>query len=187
VDCLFWQRAGTGERDAAAAKDRWARGTERRFGAWGRTLWEDGRLAGMIQYGPSAAFAHARGMPAGPPSGDAALVTCAHLAGEDPAGLCERLLLECLADLKARRVRAVEAFALRHPPDAPPADRFGAHLTIFDRTFLLRFGFGEVREAGPVALMRLELGGLERTPAGALAALRARLAVPARHAPPAPA
>ena len=56
-------------------------------------------------------------MPGGPPGRDAALVTCTFLEADDPAGACERLMLEALADLKARGFPAVEAFALRYPEE----------------------------------------------------------------------
>ncbi|HWH15559.1 MAG TPA: hypothetical protein VNT51_12510, partial [Miltoncostaeaceae bacterium] len=125
-------------------------------------------------------------LPAGPPGRDAALITCAYLAGDDLAGVCERLLLEALADLQSRRVAAVEAFALRHADEVPLSTRFDVHHTLFDRTFLQRFGFWTVRSAGQVSLMRLELGGLERAPAGRLARLAARLhPEPVPHAAPA--
>ena len=127
---------------------------------------------GLMQYGPQGAFPRAQVLPAGPPSRDAALLTCVYLAGDDPAGACERLLLEALADLKARRVTAAEAFALRYPDEVPLRDRFLGHHTLFDRTFLTRFGFSPVRGAGQVALMRLAIGGLAP---GRVASARAAL------------
>jgi len=173
-DCVFWQQP-RGPVSDAAVKERWARGMERRVGSWGRVLREGDAFRGLIQYGPARAFGRAATMPAGPPGRDAALITCAYLAGDDLAGACERLLLEALADLKARGVAAVEVFALHHPDEVPLAARFDVHHTLFDRTFLQRFGFWTVRSAGQVSLMRLELGGLERAPAGRLARLAARL------------
>jgi hypothetical protein len=141
----------------ASVKRRWARTAVRRFGPWGRVLHEQGAFRGMIQYGPRALFPRTRIMPAGPASADAAVVTCVYLGDVDRAGTCERLFLEALADLQGRGIAAVEAFAINYPDDVPTDDRFGAHHTLFDRTFLEHLGFGAVRMAGQVALMRLEL------------------------------
>jgi hypothetical protein len=159
VDCVFWQNLRLSTEPQQ--KRRWERTMEERVGPWGRVLRDGERFLGLLQYGPQSAFPRAQIMPAGPPSRDAALITCAYLGDEDPAGTCERLVLEALADLKSRRVRVVETFALRYPDDVPPADRFAGHHTLFDRTFLTRLGFSPVRGVGQVSLMRLEIDGLE--------------------------
>lgn len=158
VSCTFWQhdRVASDERRKSA----WAEAVQRRHGGFGRVMREDGAFRGMLQYGPGAVFPRAVAMPAGPPGRDAALITCSFLQGEDPEGACERLLLEALADLKARDLRAVEAFALRHPDEAGPGERYLGHHTLFDQELLERLGFVRVRSTGPVALMRIELGGL---------------------------
>ena len=181
VDCVFWQ--GLRGVSDARRKDRWSRETESRFGAWGRILHEGPRYLGMMQYGPQAAFPRAQVLPAGPPSRDAALLTCVYLAADDPGGACERLLLEALADLKARGVAAAEAFALRYPDEVPLYDRFLGHHTLFDRTFLTRFGFSPVRSTGQVSLMRLAIGGLAPARAAVARDALARL----RPAEPGPA
>ncbi len=159
VSCVFWQhdRLVTDERHKAA----WAESFGRRHGAFGRVLRDGPAFRGMVQFGPADAFPRALSLPAGPPSRDAALVTCTFLEGEDPAGSCERLLLEALADLKAREVAAVEAFALAYDDDVPAAERFLGHHTLFDRAFLEGLGFVAVRSRGDVALMRIDIGGLE--------------------------
>jgi hypothetical protein len=158
VSCVFWQdhRAVTDER----RKEAWTESFSRRHGAFGRVMHEGARFRGMIQYGPAGSFPRALGLPAGPPGRDAALVTCTYLDGEDPAGACERLMLEALADLKAQDTVAVEAFALSYPDEVPAADRFLGHHTLFDREFLEGLGFSAVRTHGQVTLMRIALGGL---------------------------
>jgi hypothetical protein len=158
VSCVFWQdhSAITDER----RKEAWTESFSRRHGAFGRVMHEGARFRGMIQYGPAGAFPRALGLPAGPPGRDAALVTCTYLDGEDPAGACERLMLEALADLKAQGVVAVEAFSLSYPEEVPPEDRFLGHHTLLDRDLLERLGFSIVRTHGQVGLMRIALGGL---------------------------
>ena len=129
-------------------------------GSWGRVLWADQQFQGLIQYGPATHFARSRFLPAGPPSGDAALVTCMWVDDEDPVGIAERLVLEALADLKSRGAVAVEAFAvILEEEDRQP--QHAGHRTLQDAELLERLGFSVVRAEGAVALMRLELGGLQ--------------------------
>jgi hypothetical protein len=184
VSCTFWQhdRVTSDER----RKDAWADAVQRRHGGFGRVMSEGGAFRGMLQYGPGEVFPRAMAMPAGPPGRDAALITCSFLEAEDPEGACERLLLEALADLKARDVAAVEAFALRHPDEAGPGERFLGHHTLFDLDLLERLGFAAVRSTGHVALMRIQLGGLVAGPglvAGVLRVVRGALEPEPRGAP----
>src|SRR5436309_1794171 len=75
-ECVWWQsRAGR-----STNKPRWIEKTEDDWGAWG-TIYSDenGRLLGSMQYGPAELFPRAAELPAGPPSPDAVLVTCAYL------------------------------------------------------------------------------------------------------------
>ena len=185
VSCVFWQhdRLVTDERHKAA----WAESFGRRHGAFGRVLRDGPAFRGMVQFGPADAFPRALALPAGPPSRDAALVTCTFLEGEDPAGSCERLLLEALADLKARGVAAVEAFALAYDDEVPVAERFLGHHTLFDRAFLEGLGFVAVRSRGDVALMRIDIGGLEPGPGLVAQAVRLlrNAATPGVHGAPA--
>lgn len=168
--CVFWQEP---DRTLdARRKERWVERIESRLGRYGVVVREDGEFRGLLQYGPPEVFRRAQSMPAGPPGHDAALVTCAYLARHDPVGVLERLLLEALADLKARGLAAVEAFALDAHDDS---DERGPHHTLFDRAVLERLGFMPVRAEGPVTLMRLPLGGLQEAPARA-ASTASRLA-----------
>lgn len=156
VNCIFWQsqRAVSG----AGPKARWVSEFEEEHGSWGRILLDGDEFLGMLQYGPAAAFPRARTLPAGPPHSGGALLTCAFLSNADPCGALERLLLEALADLKARDVPSVDAFATAHPPGME-----AGHHTLFDRAILVRLGFAPMRTRGPVSLMRLALGGIERS------------------------
>ncbi len=138
-------------------------------------LTEQGAFRGVIQYGPRTLFPRTRIMPAGPASADAAVVTCVYLSAADRAGTCERLFLEALADLQARGLPAVEAFAINYPDDIPDDERFDAHHTMFDRDFLEHLGFAPVRSAGQVSLMRVAFDEAAREPPSRRDRARARL------------
>ena len=76
-DCVWWQSRG----NKTASKERWTERVEDEWGEWGTIyLDDDGRFLGLMQYGPSGLFPRAADLPAGPPSDDAVLVTCAYLA-----------------------------------------------------------------------------------------------------------
>ena len=158
TDCVFWQTLrGDADWKRRAA---WADRTERDFGPWGRVLADGDDVRGIMQYGPSGAFPRAKVLPAGPPSRDAALVTCAYVTGDDAAASMERLLLAALADIKGRGLAAIELFAMRYPDEVHPSERAHLNHTLFDMEMLDRLGFRPVRRKGQVSLMRLELGGL---------------------------
>ncbi|MGI9538995.1 MAG: hypothetical protein ACR2N6_02465 [Miltoncostaeaceae bacterium] len=159
VDCVFWQHA-TKVSDVRA-KQRWSDDTQAADGSWGRMLLEDERFRGLVQYGPSGRFVRAKALPAGPASADAGLITCTFLAPDDAPGSAERLVLEALADLKARGLPAAEAFALSYPDEVTISERFVGHHTLFDRAFLEGLGFASSRNQGQVSLMRLDLSGIE--------------------------
>ncbi|MGI9116143.1 MAG: hypothetical protein ACR2JV_00725 [Gaiellales bacterium] len=149
--CTWWQ--------GGADKERWAAGVEGRFGAWGMLYREDGRTVGIVQYGPSADFAHARRLPAGPPSRDAILITCALVDPDAGPWVVQRLLLAVAGETRDRGLIALEAFATPvERPDAP-------HLVPLPRAQLEEIGFAPVREAGEIALLRLDLRGLVTVPA----------------------
>ncbi len=76
-DCVWWQSRG----HKTASKERWMARAEEEWGEWGSVYFDDdGRVLGSMQYGPSHLFPRAHDLPAGPPSGDAVLVTCSYLA-----------------------------------------------------------------------------------------------------------
>ncbi|MFM9125271.1 MAG: hypothetical protein ACKOSO_09045 [Actinomycetota bacterium] len=153
--CTWWQ--------AGADKERWAQGVEGRFGAWGMLYRDDdtGRTLGLVQYGPVGAFRHARRLPAGPPSSDAVLVTCALLEPEAGPWVLQRLLLAVAGETRDRGLIALEAFATHvERPGAP-------HLVPLPRAALEDIGFAPLREDGEVALLRLDLRGLVTVPVAA--------------------
>jgi hypothetical protein len=158
VDCVFWQfRDGR-----AAGKERWAERMEEDWGAWG-TLYrgEGDRLLGFIQYGPAGRFPRAGELPAGPPSPDAVLLTCAYLVDRSSPWVLQSLFLAVIGEVRDRGVKAIETFGYRYPEGATSYERVLVHRTVFPSDFLADFGFTAVRWEGDVCLARLELGGLQ--------------------------
>jgi hypothetical protein len=155
--CVWWQsRAGR-----VASKERWMERAETEWGPWG-TLYrdDDGRLLGSIQYAPAELFPRAGELPAGPPSEDAVLVTCAYLVANAMPWVEQSLFLAAIGDARDKGARALEAFAYRYPEGESTYERFLVHRTVFPRDFLADFGFTTVRAQGRVELARLDLGGL---------------------------
>ncbi len=156
-DCVWWQS----RRGRTVEKDRWREKVEDEWGAWGTLYYDDdGRLLGSMQYGPSGLFPRAAELPAGPPSDDALLVTCAYLSDRSTPWVMQSLFLAAIAEARDRGAAAVEAFGYRHPGGASLHERFIVHRTIFPHDFLSDFGFLVLRTEGAVELCRLELGGL---------------------------
>ena len=155
--CVWWQsRAGR-----TAVKDRWVAKVEDEFGAWGALYRDDdGRLLGSMQYGPAPLFPRATELPAGPPSADAVLVTCAYLVANALPWVEQSLFLAAIGEARDKGAKALEAFAYRYPEGESAYERFLVHRTVFPRDFLADFGFQTVRAEGRVELVRLELGGL---------------------------
>jgi len=157
-ECIWWQ-SRTGKR---ANKERWMERTEDEWGAWG-TVYRDehGRTLGSMQYGPADVFPRASELPAGPPSPDAVIVTCAYLVDPSTPWIVQSLFLAAIGDARDMGAKALEAFAYRYPEGESAYERFLVHKTIFPRDFLSDFGFLTVRAVGRVELVRLELGGLQ--------------------------
>jgi hypothetical protein len=156
--CVWWQSSGR----RRSVKPEWIRDTEAAWGAWGAIYHDDdGRTLGSIQYGPATAFPRAWELPAGPPSEDSALITCAYLVDRATPWVLQSLFLAAIGDAKDKRAKALEAFAYSYAEGESAYERFLVHRTVFPRDFLSDFGFETVRRAGQVELVRLELGGLQ--------------------------
>jgi len=157
-ECIWWQSRTAGRR---VDKQRWIEKAETEFGAWGTVYYDDdGRVLGSMQYGPARLFPLGDELPAGPPSEDAVLVTCAYLLDRSNPWVLQSLFLAAIADAKDKGAAALETFAYRYPEGESDYERFLVHRTVFPRDFLADFGFRTVRTSGPVELARLELGGL---------------------------
>jgi hypothetical protein len=162
--CVWWQSRGNREPE----KDKWIARAEEDWGAWG-TLYrdDDGRVLGTLQYGPSELFPRAYDLPAGPPSDDSVLVTCAYLVTDSQPWVEQSLFLAAIGEARDKGAKALEAFAYRYRDTVPSSDRLLVHRTIFPRDFLADFGFRTVRSVGRIELARLELGGLVAVEEGA--------------------
>jgi hypothetical protein len=158
VGCVFWQSRGS----RSPSKERWAERIEEAWGPWGTLYHGDAdRLLGFIQYGPPGHFPRSFELPAGPPSDDAVLITCAYLVDPRAPWILQSLFLAVIGEARDRGVKAIETFGYRYPEGETAYERFLVHKTIFPSDFLADFGFFPVRWEGEVALARLEVGGLE--------------------------
>ena len=156
--CVWWQSRSTGR---VPDKSRWIEKAESDFGAWGSVYYDDdGRVLGSMQYGAARLFPRAAELPAGPPSDDAVLVTCAYLVDRSSPWVLQSLFLAAIGDARDKGAAALEAFSYRYHEDESDYERFLVHRTVFPHDFLADFGFRAARTSGPVQLARLELGGL---------------------------
>ena len=107
---------------------------EDEWGAWGTIYYdESGRVLGSMQYGPGELFPRAAEVPAGPPSADAILVTCAYLVDASTPWVMQSLFLAAIGeanDRGARRSRRSRS-ATR---GGGAYERFQVHKTIFPGT-----------------------------------------------------
>ena len=156
-ECIWWQtREGR-----SVDKRKWIEKAENEWGPWGTVYYDaDGRVLGSMQYGPAELFPRAAELPAGPPSDDAVLVTCAYLVEQSSPWVMQSLFLAAIGDARDRGTKALETFAYRYGEGESQYERFQVHKTIFPSDFLGDFGFRTVRTSGFVDLARLEFGGL---------------------------
>lgn len=155
--CVWWQSRGA----RGASKEKWIHEIEDDWGVWGTVYYDnDGRVLGSMQYGPSAHFPRGAELPAGPPSADAVLVTCAIIVDRTTPWVLQSLFLAAIGDAKERGAKALEAFGYHYDDGADGESRFHLHRTVFPSDFLADFGFYPVRIEGRVELARLELGGV---------------------------
>jgi len=157
-NCIWWQSRG----GRATDKRRWIEKVEDDWGAWGAVYHDDdGRLLGSMQFGPARFFPRAQELPAGPPSGDAFLITCAYLVERSTPWVMQSLFLTAIGEAREKHASAIETFAYRYSEGESAYERFEVHRTVFPRDFLADFGFRTLRAQGRVELCRLELGGLQ--------------------------
>src|SRR5215471_3052691 len=181
--CIWWQSRGNREPE----KRKWIERAEDEWGAWGTVYRDDdGRVLGSMQYGPASLFPRAADLPAGPPSDDAVLVTCAYLLTDTQPWVEQSLFLAAIGEARDKGVRALEAFAYRYREATPTAERFLVHRTVFPSDFLADFGFRTISSVGRIELARLDFGGLQPVEEGAREKVL-RVVQDAFHPAPAPA
>jgi len=157
-ECVWWQSRGSRGTD----KSRWIAKAEEEWGSWGTVYRDDdGRLLGSMQYGAARLFPRASEIPAGPPSDDAVLITCAYLVDLSTPWVMQSLFLAAIGEARDRGAKALETFAYRYPEGESAYERFLVHRTVFPSDFLADLGFRTVRAQGFVELARLEFGGLQ--------------------------
>ena len=152
-DCAWWQGFDDGWDQPEQAED-WERRAEESLGGWGKLALADGRLLGLIQFGPAALFPRVSRLRPGPQTGDPVFFTCSMVTSEADEPARKSLMLAALADLLQMETETAEAFCYKKPGSDQPG-----HL--FDREFLRSCGFHPVRSSHNVQLMRLEFGGLQ--------------------------
>jgi hypothetical protein len=175
--CTWWQEPPSAP--APLLRGDWEAEVDAEAGMFGRALLEGDAVLGWMQAAPGALVPRARRLPAGAPSADAYLLTCAYFYDEQFLPGFQILLQDLVAALKHRRAVALEAYGLRTPQ---PDERFMGYLreiNLFNGHVLEGNGFARLRTAGLVARYRLELGTLVAT------ARRSRVA--AEQPKPAPA
>jgi hypothetical protein len=157
--CVWWQSRGVRRE---TDKARWMERVEDEFGSFGMVYYgdDDKQALGLLQCGPAPLFPRAYELPAGPPSAEAMLVTCAYIVDESTPWVLQSLFLAVIGEVRDRGAASIEAFAYRYPEGESAYERFRVHKTVFPADFLEDFGFRIVRTAGRIGLARLELGGL---------------------------
>jgi hypothetical protein len=156
--CVWWQSRG----ERSVNKEKWIERAEEEWGPWGTVYYDtDRRLLGSMQCGPAELFPRAAELPAGPPSDDAVLVTCAYLVDSSSPWVMQSLFLAAIGEARDKGAHALETFSYHYREGESQYERFQVHKTIFPEDFLADLGFRIVRRAGLVGLARLEFGGLQ--------------------------
>jgi len=160
--CTWWQTGvpcGPGD-----ARLWWERAVEDEAGFFGKALLDGDAVIGWLQGAPAWLVPRARRLPAGPPSADAWLLTCAYLYDEEYLGGFQHLLLDIAAALKNRRVGALEAFARRRTRAEGALRGYLRDQNLFHPEVLEGAGFRAVCVSGEVARYRLDLATVVAVP-----------------------
>src|SRR5437588_11226717 len=123
-DCIWWQTREGRSTD----KRKWIEKAETGWGPWGTVYYDaDGRVLGSMQYGPAGLFPRAAELPAGPPSDDAVLVTCAYIVHPATPWVMQPLFLAAIRDARDKGPKGLETFAYPYPDGLTTSERFRVH------------------------------------------------------------
>jgi len=163
ADCVWWQRPA-GARPQPGDRAAWEAAAEAEAGFFGRALLEGDAVVGWMQTSAASLLPRARHLPAGPPSCDAYVLTCAYFYDEAYLRGFQFLLQEVEAALKHRGVAALEAFGLRRARPGDPFTGYLRELNLFHPEVLEGCGFRAAQVKGEIVRFRLDLATLVETP-----------------------
>jgi hypothetical protein len=178
--CVWWLTR-PGMSSGPGLRREWEREAEAEAGFFGRALLDGDAVIGWMHVAASRLTPRARCLPAGPPSPDAYLLTCAYFYDEEYLHGFRFLLQEIEAALKHRRVPALEAFGLTRARGDDAFRGYLRELNLFNPDVLEGGGFRRVQEKGEVARFRLDLGAVIEVPRRSAA--RERVQAPAGTQP----
>lgn len=151
--CAYWESTSKVEvnnvfEEGNLTKEHWYNIVLTEWGSCGKLLLQGGEVLGYSQYAPSSFFPQLEFIPLGSVSSDAIYLSCLYIPlSLRDRGLGKVLLNSIQKDLLRRGYRAIETFARRAPAQNPSGWI----------EFYLKNGFQIIREAGLLALMRLDL------------------------------
>ncbi|HOU27991.1 MAG TPA: hypothetical protein PLB39_00845 [Thermoleophilia bacterium] len=161
--CAWWLTRRDDTRDAGLRRA-WEREAEAETGFFGRALVDGDAVIGWMHVAAARLVPRARCLPAGPPSPDAHLLTCAYFYDEEYLHGFRLLLHEVEAALKQRQVPALEAFALGRTPEGDAFRGYLRALNLFNADVLEGDGFQRVQCKGDVVRLRIDLAALVEAP-----------------------
>jgi hypothetical protein len=135
--------------DPGLEKEAWVSSTLLEWGSCGKLVQVDGLTAGYVIYSPPVYVPRSIAFPTSPVSGDAVLLTTAHVLPEFSGGGLGRMLLQGVAkDLTRRGIRAIEAFG---------DTKWDGPGCVVPAEYLLAVGFKTVRPHHRYPRLRLDL------------------------------
>jgi ribosomal protein S18 acetylase RimI-like enzyme len=123
--CLYWQAGVPFDEKKKLEMERekreWLNKVIREFGNCAFTAYFSGVPIGFIQYAPPNFFPQVKEYASGPPSEDAVFLACLYITKKESRrkGLGTAMLKELLAELKQRKIKAVETFARKNSENNP--------------------------------------------------------------------
>ena len=153
--CVFWElSAPLGEQatqfgSPELEKEAWVSEVLLEWGSCGRVVYMRGAPAGYVMYAPPSAVPRAAGLPTGPVSADAVLLTTMQVMPEFSGEGIGRLLAQAVVkDLTRRGVKAIEAFG---------DEQWSSPSCVLPADALRRVGFKTVRPHPRWPRLRMEL------------------------------